>query len=55
MDITVKNGNIVITAALGAGTPSASGKTLIVATTSGFVPVPGSDLRVSLNVIKARK
>jgi len=37
------------------GTPSASGKTIVVATTSGFVEVPGTSLRLSLNVIKARK
>lgn len=51
---------VVIRAKLTAGTPSASGKTLVVATTKGFVPVVaepgqavGSNLKVSLNIIKS--
>ena len=55
MDVAVKNGTMTIIMTLGAGAPSASGKTLIVASTNGFVPVPGGDLRVSVNVIKPRK
>jgi len=55
MDIKVVGDKLTITATLSSGTPSASGKTLVVATTSGFVDVPGSDVRVSLNVIKRRK
>jgi len=43
---------VVIQAKLTAGTPSASGKNLVVATTNGFVPVAG--FKVSLNIIKSR-
>ena len=32
---------------IGSGVPSKSGRTNIVATTNGFVPVPDSDIRVS--------
>jgi hypothetical protein len=34
--------------------PSASGKTTIVATTEGNVPVEGRDVRVGLNVYRSR-
>ena len=37
------------------GTPSKSGKTLVVATTSGFKPVKsdkGNDFKVAINIIK---
>ena len=46
---------LTIIAELGKGVPSASGKTLVVATTNGFVGVEGSDIKVSLNVIKPRE
>ena len=53
--ITVSGDEVTIRTKLDAGTPSASGKTLVVATTSGFVSVADSDIRVSLNIIKPRK
>lgn len=55
MDIKVQGNTLTITCPLGSGVPSSSGKTLIVATTNGFMPVEGSDLKVSLNVIKPKK
>ena len=55
MEIKVQDGKLIITCQLGAGVPSSTGKSLILATTSGFVPVEGSDIKVSLNVIKSRK
>ena len=47
---------LVIEADIEHGTLSASQKNMTVATTSGFVSVPGSqpELRFSLNVIKRR-
>ena len=50
----VKNGNLVITCAINGGVPSKSGKSLVVASTNGFVEVPGSDIKVNLNAIKPR-
>ncbi len=50
----VKNGNLIITCPMNGGTPSKTGKSLVVATTNGFVDVPGSDIRVNLNAIKPR-
>lgn len=55
MDIKVENNTLTITCPLGSGVPSSTGKSLVVATTNGFVAVAGSDLKVSLNVIKPRK
>ena len=52
MDIKLEGDKLTITVTVSPGVRSASGKTLVVAGTGGFVPVPGSDLRVSLNVIK---
>ena len=54
MDIKVEGNKLTITCNLGSGVPSSSGKTLVVATTNGFQAVAGSDIRVSLNVIKPR-
>lgn len=55
MDIKVTGNTLTITCQISSGVPSRSGKTMIVATTNGFVPVENSDIRVSLNVIKAKK
>jgi NAD(P)H-flavin reductase len=55
MEIKKEGNNLTITCPLGSGVPSSTGKTLILATTNGFQPVPGTDLKVSLNVIKSRK
>lgn len=55
VEIRVANGTMTITCPVnGQGTPSSSGKSMVVATTNGFVLVDGSDLKVSLNVIKPR-
>ena len=55
LSIKIEGTELVIKATIGSGVPSSSGKTLVVATTNGFVPVADSNLRVSLNVIKPRK
>ena len=55
MDIKLTGDKLTITCIIGSGVPSKSGKTNIVATTNGFIPVDGTDIRVSLNVIKSRK
>ena len=54
MKLEVKNGNLIITCPINGGVPSKTGKSLVVATTNGFVEVPGSDIRVNLNAIKPR-
>lgn len=55
MEIKLEGDKLTITATIGSGVPSKSGKTNIVATTNGFVGVDGSDIKVSLNVIRPRK
>lgn len=55
MDIKLVGEKLTITATISSGVPSSSGKSLVVATTNGFVGVDGSDIKVSLNVIKPRK
>ncbi len=56
MEIKVTGNTLTITCPLGSGVPSrTSGRTLVLATTNGFTPVDGSDLKVSLNVIKPRR
>lgn len=55
MEIRIEGNQLIIKSTIGSGAPSSSGKTLVVATTNGFVPVEGSNLKVSLNVIKPRK
>jgi hypothetical protein len=53
MDIKIDGNKFTITGTLSAGTPSATGKSLIVATTNGFVQ--SGDYSVSLNIIKRIK
>jgi len=55
MDIKVESDKLTITCTIGSGVLSSTGKSLVVATTNGFVAVAGSDLKVSLNVIKPRR
>ena len=55
MEIKVVGDKLTIICTIGSGVPSSSGKSLVVATTNGFVRVPDSDIKVSLNVIKPRK
>ena len=55
MEIKLEGNRLTITTDLGNGVSSKSGKTLIMATTSGFITVAGHpELRVSLNVIKSK-
>ena len=54
MEIKLTGNTLTITATISSGVPSSSGKSLVVATTNGFVGVDGSDIKVSLNVIKPR-
>ena len=49
-----ENNIVVIRAKLTTDSLSASGKSLVVATTNGFVSVADSNLKVSLNIIKPR-
>jgi len=55
MDIKLEGDKLTITCIVSSGVPSSSGKSLVVATTNGFVSVADSDLKVSLNVIKLKK
>jgi len=55
IDFKVTGNKLVITAILEKGTLSSSGKSLVVASTGGFVPVDGTDLKVNLNVIRPNK
>lgn len=55
MEIKVVGDKLTIICTIGSGVPSSSGKTLVVATTNGFVGVAGSDIKVSLNAIRPRK
>jgi len=55
MDIKLEGNTLTITCIISSGILSSSGKSLIVATTNGFVSVADSDLKVSLNVIKPKK
>ena len=55
MEIKVEGNKLTIVATIGSGVPSSSGKSLVVATTNGFVAVAGSDIRVSLNAIRPKK
>ena len=52
IEIRKDGDKLVISCELTKGTLSSSGKSLVVSTTNGFVPVEGTDLKVSLNVIK---
>ena len=54
MEFRVNGQTLTITCQLSPGTSSKSGKTLVVASTNGFVPVEGTNLKVSLNVVKPR-
>lgn len=52
---TTLNGNaLTITIELEKGTRSKSGKSLIVFSTQGFKKIEGSDLSVSINIIKPK-
>ena len=55
MEIKLEGNTLTIIATISSGVPSASGKTLVVCSSNGFVGVDGSDIKVSLNVVKPRK
>ncbi len=54
MEIKLENNTLKLSIPLSSGTSSKSGKTLLLASTNGFVTVAGTDLRVSVNVIKPK-
>ena len=54
IQITHKEGEITIKVKPDSGVVSKSGKTLVVATTSGFVKVDGTPYQISLNIIKPK-
>ena len=55
MELKLVGDKLTFTCMVSSGVLNSSGKILVVATTNGFVSVPGSDLKLSLNVIKPRK
>ena len=55
INIKIEGNQLTITATISSGVPSSSGKTLVVCSSNGFIPIPGSDLKLSINVIKPRK
>ena len=52
--IRLANGYLEIRQKLDTGRPSSTGKSLVVASTGGFVPVNGANLKVNLTAIKPR-
>lgn len=54
MEMKIENNVLTITVPLTQGTPSKTGKTLVVASSNGFMEVPDTNIRVSLNVIKPK-
>lgn len=54
MEAEIKNNVLTLTIPLSKGTLSSSGKSLVLATSSGFVKVPDTDISYSVNVIKKR-
>jgi hypothetical protein len=50
--IRVQDGFLEIRQKVGAGVPSKTGKSHIVVGTGGFKPIDGSNLNISLNVIR---
>lgn len=51
VQIKAEGGVVVITIMPSGGTISKSGKSKVIATTSGFVTVPGTDYKLGLNLI----
>lgn len=55
VELEVKGDKLIITVDLQAqGRPSASGKTLVIASTEGNIGVSNGEFKVGLNVYKAR-
>ena len=55
MEAKIEGDMLTIKIRLTEGTISSSGKSLVVATSGGFIPIPGSELKISFNVIKQHK
>ena len=55
MKATVNGNKVTIEAELTPGVPSSTGKSLLVFTTGGFVPIEGTGFKVAINIIKSRK
>ena len=55
VEAKIINGSLHLVIPLSAGVPSKSGKTIVAATSSGFVDVPNTEYRISYNIIKNRK
>ena len=55
MEIKTDGKTLTLTTALTAGTPSKTGKTLVLASSGGFISVPGADgVKINVTVIKTR-
>ena len=54
MKATIKDNMIYLELPIEQGKRSHSGKSLVVYTTSGFKPIEGTDLKISINVIGKR-
>jgi hypothetical protein len=54
MEAEIKDNVLILRIPLTKGTPSSTGKSLVLASTRGFIDVPNSDVKYSLNVIKKR-
>jgi hypothetical protein len=54
MKTSINGNTLTITMELGKGERSKSGKSLIVFSTQGFKKIEGSDLSVSINIIKPK-
>ena len=53
MDIKVNGAIVTVTFRIdGEGTPSASGKSTVLATTRGNVTIPGTDVKLGLNAYR---
>jgi hypothetical protein len=55
MEVKVNGNKVTITLDLQPPRPSNSGKTDVVYTTGGFVPIAGTDLRANLTIVKPRR
>lgn len=55
MDIKIDGRKVVVTFNLQEPRPSSSGKSDLLYSTGGFVPINGTDMRINLTVIKPRR
>ena len=54
MKVTINDKKVSMELELTPGVVSKSGKSKIVFSTGGFIPVEGTDLKVSINIIKPK-